>query len=239
MAEDFDLPDAPGEEEMEDLGGEDDYESPPSAGPQKEGEVKEIGNQGLKKKIVKAGQGWQTPESGDEVTVHYTGTLADGTKFDSSRDRGQPFTFKLGQGQVIKGWDQGIATMKKEEHAIFTIPSVLAYGEVGAPPNIPSNATLTFDVELISWASVKDICKDGGIFKKILVEGQKWETPKDADQVTVKYEAKLEDGTVFAKSSEEGVEFYAKDGHLCSAIAKAVKTMKKGEKVLLTVKPQY
>lgn len=89
-------------------------------------------------------------------------------------------------GQVIKGWDKGIGTMKKGEHSVFTIAPEYAYGEAGAPPSIPANATLKFDVELISWASVKDICKDGGIFKKVLKEGEKWENPKDPDEVTSK-----------------------------------------------------
>lgn len=89
------------------------------------------------------------PVKGKTVKVHYTGTLLDGTKFDSSVDRKQPYEFVLGQGQVIKGWDEGIALMKKGGKARLIVPSSLAYGENGRMPTIPPSATLVFDVELL------------------------------------------------------------------------------------------
>jgi FKBP-type peptidyl-prolyl cis-trans isomerase len=99
-------------------------------------------------KDVKAGTGPEA-KAGDTVTVHYTGTLTNGTKFDSSRDRNQPFSFTLGQGRVIKGWDVGVAGMQVGGQRELTIPPEEGYGSSGAGAVIPPNSTLKFDVEMI------------------------------------------------------------------------------------------
>jgi FKBP-type peptidyl-prolyl cis-trans isomerase FkpA len=90
-----------------------------------------------------------TPKAGDTVVVHYTGWLTDGTKFDSSLDRWQPFAFTIGQGQVIGGWDAGVATMRVGDKVRLTIPPELGYGARGAGGVIPPNATLVFEIELL------------------------------------------------------------------------------------------
>ena len=106
----------------------------------------------MKVEKINSGKG-VAPKHGDTVTVHYTGWLTDGTKFDSSVDRDEPFSFVLGTGQVIQGWDQGVAGMRVGDKARLTIPPELAYGPQGYPGAIPPNATLVFEVELLSISS--------------------------------------------------------------------------------------
>ncbi|XP_050409166.1 peptidyl-prolyl cis-trans isomerase FKBP4 isoform X1 [Patella vulgata] len=200
--------------------------------PSKDGGVlKEILNQG--------DENGGSPANGDTVYVHYVGTLENGDKFDSSRDRGEKFEFQLGMGSVIKAWDLGVATMKKGEIAKFTCKAEYAYGASGSPPKIPPNATLIFEVELFSWKG-EDLTenKDGGIIRRILTKGEGYKQPKDGSSVNVHYVGKY-DGIRF---DERDVQFEvgeASEQNVIEAIEIAVTKMKRGEKCHLTVGPQY
>lgn len=107
-------------------------------------------NMDLEIKVTQEGSGDQVVKNGDTISVHYTGKLTDGTKFDSSVDRGTPFEFKIGEGMVIEGWEKGFLDMKVGEKRTLTIPPEMGYGSRGAGGTIPPNATLIFDVELIA-----------------------------------------------------------------------------------------
>lgn len=197
---------------------------------------------GVKKTVHTAGSGWDVPKSGDEVSVHYVGTLAsDGSQFDSSRDRGTPFTFTLGQGSVIKGWDVGVATMKRGERSKLRCAADYAYGARGHPPTIPGGATLDFDVELLSWKSVNDLSGDGGVVKKLVSAGEGYEKPGQQDEVAISYVLTNANTGEEVERSAEGdkVEFTLSEGFLCPAVKLGVASMKRGEEVELTVQPSY
>jgi FK506-binding protein 1 len=111
--------------------------------------AKQFNAQGVTKQVIQPGDGTTFPKTGDTVTMHYTGTLTTGAKFDSSRDRGTPFVTQIGVGRVIRGWDEGVPSMSLGEKARLTISFDYAYGERGFPPVIPPRSDLIFDVELL------------------------------------------------------------------------------------------
>jgi peptidylprolyl isomerase len=168
---------------------------------------------GLRYVITEKGAGEQ-PKTGDKVSVHYTGTLTDGTKFDSSVDRGTPFTFPLGKGRVIPGWDEGIALLNVGDKATLLIPSALAYGENGAGQSIPPNADLIFEVELISFETPapivpfdvtgKEVKTTESGLKYIIVKEGTGKSPYPSQILSVHYTGYLEDGTMFDSSVERG-----------------------------------
>merc|ERR1711997_139472 len=142
---------------------------------------------GILKEVIRCGPDLaDKPWKGDKVQVHYTGTLEDGSKFDSSVDRGDRFSFTLGRGEVIKGWDVGVASMARGELAIYTIRSEYAYGPSGSPPKIPGGATLIFEIELFEFEG-EDISKahDKGIIKRTREPGEGFDHPNDGGLVTI------------------------------------------------------
>ncbi len=135
-------------------------------------------DKGLFKKILTPGSGTEKPFQGNVVFVHYTGRLLNGEVFDSSVDKAEKFKFKLGQSEVIKGWDVGVATMTRGEKCLLTCTPAYAYGENGSQPKIGPNETLQFEVELFDWKG-EDITMDGGVIKNILVKGDTHSTPEE------------------------------------------------------------
>jgi len=171
-------------------------------------EVKLTEDGGIVKKVLKAGEG-PRPQPGDQVFAHYTGTLEDGTKFDSSRDRGKLFDFTIGQGQVIKGWDVGFASMCAGEHAILTIKSDYGYGDSGSPPKIPGGATLIFDVELASFGpkpkekwdlTMAERLEKAEEIKAVATEAYK---AKDFEKALEEYENAVDYATYLDNSTED------------------------------------
>jgi len=199
--------------------------------------------EGVMKEIIKEADSsnWKKPKDGDEVFVHYVGTLeSDGSEFDSSRSRGEEFSFVLGQGMVIKGWDVGVKTMKKGELAKFTLAPEYAYGEQGSPPKIPANATLVFEIELFRWVSKSDLFQDGGVIKAEVQEGSGWKSPKDGDEVKLTLKATTKDGaTIEEKPGLEYTMGSGAMGPLSKAVDKALQGMKKGEVAQLTCTEEY
>jgi peptidylprolyl isomerase len=201
---------------------------------------------GLKYIIVEQGSG-EAPQAGELVQVHYTGTLEDGTKFDSSLDRGEPFQFPLGMGRVIPGWDEGLALLNVGGKAKLIIPPELAYGEQGAGGVIPPNATLIFDVELVgiqpgppeapTEVDASDlVTTESGLQYYDFEEGS-GDSPEEGQTVSVQYTGWLEDGTMFDSSMLRGqpIQFPVGVGQVIPGWDEGVASMKVGGKRQLII----
>jgi len=201
---------------------------------------------GLQYEILQKGNG-KMPVKGGKVSVHYTGKLTNDTVFDSSIKRGQPISFKLGVGQVIKGWDEGIALLHVGDKARFTIPANLGYGE-RAVGSIPANSTLIFDVELVDaqdpFVSTPfavnglDTLTTASGLKYIMVKKNPEGTQaKSGMKVSVHYTGYLVDGKMFDSSLERGqpIEFGLGQGQVISGWDEGLALLKTGEKARLVI----
>jgi peptidylprolyl isomerase len=200
---------------------------------------------GVTIKILTKGEGIK-PATGDKITVHYSGKLTDGTKFDSSYDRNQPFSFTLGTGQVIKGWDDAFAMLQVGDKAEIIIPSALGYGSQ-ANGSIPANSVLIFDVELISVKqkitatpyAVADLdtneTKSG--LKYIMVKKGAGKQAAPGDNVSVHYTGYLMDGTMFDSSVERGepISFRLGGGQVIQGWEQGIALLNVGGKARLII----
>ncbi|NXF21532.1 FKBP5 isomerase, partial [Rhodinocichla rosea] len=199
-------------------------------------------DRGVLKIIKRPGSEDECPMIGDKVYVHYKGKLANGKKFDSSRDRNEPFIFSLGKGQVIKAWDIGVATMKKGEICYLLCKPEYAYGSAGSAPKIPSNATLFFEAsnagELLLDFKGEDLFEDGGIIRRIKRKGEGYSNPNEGATVEIHLEGFC-GGRRFDCKDVKFVVGEGEDHDIPIGIDKALEKMQRGEHCILYLSPRY
>lgn len=213
--------------------------APPAPLPLEGVDISPKQDEGVLKVIKQEGTGVEMPMIGDRVFVHYTGWLLDGTKFDSSLDTRDKFSFDLGKGEVIKAWDIAVATMKVGEVCRITCKPEYAYGSAGSPPKIPPNATLVFEVELFEFRG-EDLTdeEDGGIIRRIRVKGEGYARPNDGALVEVALEGYYND-QVFDRRELRFEIGEAESLDLPCGLEKVIQRMEKGEQAIVYLKPSY
>lgn len=200
---------------------------------------------GLKYTVTKLGSGKKV-EVGDKVSVHYTGKLLNGTKFDSSKDRNQPFSFTVGAGNVIRGWDEGLALLHVGDVAVLTIPPSIGYGDRNMG-SIPPNSTLVFDIEVLDASTPvrpkpfdvkgKDTLTTASGLKYIVVSNGNGEQAASGKTVDVHYTGFLMDGRIFDSSVERGepISFPLGQGMVIPGWEEGIALMKVGDKMRLII----
>ncbi len=203
---------------------------------------------GLKYKITQIGTGKQVM-AGDKVTVHYTGKLTNGTKFDSSKDRNQPFSFMVGASQVIQGWDEGLQHLRVGDNATLEIPPAIGYGDRDMG-TIPPNSTLIFDIEVLGAMETvrakpydvkgKDTVITASGLKYIIVSDGTGPRAENGKTVDVHYTGYLMDGTIFDSSVERGepISFSLGNGMVIRGWEEGIGLMKVGDKFRLIIPSQ-
>ncbi|MCF7918485.1 MAG: FKBP-type peptidyl-prolyl cis-trans isomerase [Candidatus Cloacimonetes bacterium] len=204
---------------------------------------------GLLYKITQSGDG-DLPHNGDTVVLHYTGTFENGEVFDSSLERGEPFSFELGAGRVIKGWDEGVALLHKGDKATFVIPPEIGYGSMQRG-SIPANSTLLFDVELLDIKPAPRIeaydvtglelyTTDSGL-QYYIVDPGTGDSPDQGSNVTVHYSGYLQsDNTLFDSSikRDQPFRFQLGAGRVIKGWDEGVSLMKIGAKYRFIISPE-
>ncbi|EMP32325.1 Peptidyl-prolyl cis-trans isomerase FKBP5 [Chelonia mydas] len=194
-------------------------------------------DRGVLKVVKRPGNEDKSPMIGDKVYVHYKGKLANGKKFDSSRDRNEPFIFSLGKGQVIKAWDIGVATMKKGEICHLLCKPEYAYGSAGSVPKIPSNATLFFEASMCKSVG-EDLFEDGGIIRRIKRKGEGYSNPNEGATVEIHLEGFCS-GRIFDCRDVTFIVGEGEDHDIPIGIDKALEKMQREEYCILYLGPRY
>lgn len=194
-------------------------------------------DRGVLKIVKRPGNKDESPMIGDKVYVHYNGKLSNGKKFDSSRDRNEPFIFSLGKGQVIKAWDIGVSTMTRGEICHLLCKPEYAYGSAGSVPKIPSNATLFFEIELLDFKG-EDLFEDGGIIRRIKQKGEGYSNPNEGAAVQIHLKGFC-DGRMFDSRDVAFTVGEGEDHDIPIGIDKALEKMQRGEHCILHISAQY